>query len=80
MEIFAPNTSTEEVGILQERLKEFGFYQGSVTSVFDQATQDAVKKFQEDNSLVVDGLVGLMTLHALGLLEIGLINFNENQG
>ncbi len=76
MESFIPGTSTEEIKRLQERLQEFGFYQGSITSNLDQATQEAIKTCQETNGLAADGVVGLMTLHALDLLELGLVDIS----
>jgi L,D-transpeptidase ErfK/SrfK len=74
MEIFMPDTSSEAIKSLQERLQELGFYQGLISSNFDQATQDAVKRCQEVNGLAADGIVGLMTLHSLDLMELGLVN------
>ena len=76
MESFIPGTSSEGIKHLQERLQEFGFYQGALTGNFDQATEDAIKNFQEANGLAVDGIGGLMTLHALDLLELGLIDIS----
>jgi N-acetylmuramoyl-L-alanine amidase len=74
MERFIPDTTSEEIKRLQTRLSEFGFYNSSITGSFDSATQEAVKKFQEVNGLAVDGIVGLMTLHALDLLDLGLVD------
>ncbi|MBG1266845.1 peptidoglycan-binding domain-containing protein [Nostoc sp. WHI] len=76
MESFTPGTSSEGIKHLQERLQEFGFYQKAFTGNFDQTTQDAIKEFQEANGLAVDGIVGLMTLHALDLLELGLVDIS----
>lgn len=74
MENFIPDTSSEAIKKLQERLQEFGFYQGSITGNLDQLTQDAIKRCQEVNGLAVDGFVGHMTLHVLDLIELGLVN------
>jgi peptidoglycan hydrolase-like protein with peptidoglycan-binding domain len=74
MENFMPDTSSDAIKKLQERLQGFGFYQGLINGNFDQSTQDAVKKCQEVNGLAVDGIVGLMTLHVLDLMELGLVN------
>jgi peptidoglycan hydrolase-like protein with peptidoglycan-binding domain len=76
MESFISGTSTEGIKRLQERLQEFGFYQGLITGNLDEATQDAINNFQEANGLAVDGTVGLMTLHALDLLELGLVDID----
>ncbi|MEP0914747.1 peptidoglycan-binding protein [Leptolyngbya sp. GB1-A1] len=72
MELFTPETSSEEIKRLQERLQEFGYYQGEFTNTLDGATQEALTNFQEANGLAADGTVGLMTLNALGLLELGI--------
>lgn len=50
-----------EVKALQERLKELGYYTGSISSVYDSATTSAVKSFQKANSLSVDGAAGINT-------------------
>ena len=62
-------SSGEDVKRLQERLKEFGFYDGEISGDFDEKTLASVKNFQEKEGLADDGFVGIMTLHALDLLE-----------
>jgi N-acetylmuramoyl-L-alanine amidase len=56
-----------EVELLQERLKEFGFYTNDVSGEFDEYTETSVKDFQADRKLAVDGIVGLITRHHLDL-------------
>jgi N-acetylmuramoyl-L-alanine amidase len=70
MENLASGSSGEDVKRLQQRLKEFGFYEGEINGEFDEATEAAVKKFQKDEGLVADGIVALMTLHELGLQDV----------
>lgn len=72
MELFTLGTSSKDIKRLQERLQEFGYYQGEFTSTLDEATQNSLTNFQEANGLAADGTVGLITLNALGLLELGL--------
>ncbi len=43
---------------LQERLAQEGYYRGDVTGVFDDATAEAVRAYQETHQLDVDGVVG----------------------
>ncbi|MBG1261906.1 peptidoglycan-binding protein [Nostoc commune] len=50
---------------LQQKLKTAGFYQSSVTQVYDVSTQDAVRRFQKAAGLPVDGIVGANTLQKL---------------
>ncbi|AVH70750.1 peptidoglycan-binding domain-containing protein [Nostoc sp. 'Lobaria pulmonaria (5183) cyanobiont'] len=50
---------------LQQNLKTAGFYQASVTQVYDVSTQEAVQRFQKAAGLPVDGIVGGSTLQKL---------------
>ncbi|MBN3909028.1 MAG: peptidoglycan-binding protein [Nostoc sp. NMS1] len=50
---------------LQQKLKTAGFYQASVTQVYDVSTQEAVRRFQKAAGLPVDGIVGASTLQKL---------------
>ena len=58
-------TGSNEVRALQKRLKELGWYKGSVDGDFGPATQEAVKAFQKANGLKVDGKAGTKTLEKL---------------
>ena len=60
-----PGNTGDEVGRIQARLIELGFYTGSVTNKYDSATQSAVKNFQKKNGLTADGVVGESTYEAL---------------
>ena len=50
---------------LQQDLQRAGFYQASVTQVYDIKTEDAVKRFQKAASIDVDGVAGPSTLQQL---------------
>lgn len=50
---------------LQQKLKTAGFYQASVSQVYDASTQEAVRRFQKSAGLPVDGIVGTSTLQKL---------------
>jgi len=54
-----------EVKKLQTRLKELGYYKGSVDSDYGTGTETAVKNFQQQNGLYVDGVAGANTLSKL---------------
>lgn len=69
MENLELGSSGEDVKRLQERLKEFGFYDGEITGEFDEKTKESVIAFQESEGLAADGFVGIMTMHELDLLE-----------
>jgi N-acetylmuramoyl-L-alanine amidase len=57
----------ETVKQIQTRLKDWGYYSGSVDGIYGSRTEAAVKKFQKTNGLAVDGRTGPATLEALGL-------------
>jgi len=60
-------SSGEQVRTLQSKLKQWGYYSGSVDGVFGSQTQEAVKYFQRRNGLTADGIVGSATAAALGM-------------
>jgi len=53
-----------QVSVLQESLAAAGF-SGGASGLFDEATQDAVRRFQQAKGLTVDGIVGSQTRAAL---------------
>ena len=57
----------ETVRKIQQRLKQWGYYSGSVDGVFGSQTLAAVKSFQRKNGLTADGIVGEKTAVALGI-------------
>ncbi len=57
----------DEVKEVQRRLKQWGYYTGSVDGVFGAATKKAVVAFQKKNGLTADGVVGKSTYAALGM-------------
>lgn len=52
---------------MQQKLKNWGYYTGSVDGIFGAKTLSAVKYFQRRNNLVVDGIAGPKTLSAMGI-------------
>ncbi len=60
-------SSGEEVRQIQQKLKNWGYYNGSVDGKFGSKTQEAVRKFQKANNLKVDGIAGEKTLAAMGI-------------
>ncbi len=55
----------DEVKTLQRRLKELGYYTGSIDGVFGDGTEQAVKAFQQASGLTADGKVGRQTSGSL---------------
>lgn len=57
----------EEVKKIQTKLKNWGYYTGSVDGVYGWQTENAVRSFQKKNGLKVDGVAGTQTLNAMGI-------------
>ena len=57
-----------EVRTIQDKLKRWGYYTGSVDGIYGSQTVSAVKKFQQKNGLTVDGIAGTKTLNAMGIM------------
>lgn len=60
-------SSGSEVTQIQTKLKNWGYYKGSVDGIFGSETQKAVRLFQKKNNLTVDGIAGSATLAAMGI-------------
>jgi peptidoglycan hydrolase-like protein with peptidoglycan-binding domain len=56
-----PGDSADDIRIMQDRLRELGYFSGSSTGYYGSITLNAVKMFQEGNGLVVDGKAGKNT-------------------
>ena len=74
-----PNYAVEEFSVgdkgwqvteLQNTLKSLGYYTAAPSGVYDTATQNAVKKFQTEHKLTVDGVAGKKTMRLLNLLAV----------
>jgi len=53
--------SGPEVGRIQQRLQQLGFYFGPINNFFDANTQQAVLQFQQANNITANGRVGPTT-------------------
>lgn len=53
--------TSDEIKTIQERLKKLGYFSGKCDGKFTKATASAVRDFQSDNGLDVDGNVGPAT-------------------
>lgn len=60
-------SSGNEVKQIQTKLKNWGYYNGTIDGVYGSKTTSAVKKFQKSNGLTVDGIAGTATLKAMGI-------------
>ncbi|HAG85695.1 MAG TPA: hypothetical protein DCL61_32300 [Cyanobacteria bacterium UBA12227] len=64
-EIFRQGDSGVEVTEIQKRLQELNYFNRQPTGYFGQVTEDAVIRFQQDQGLAPDGIVGQSTKAAL---------------
>ncbi|MBR6773118.1 MAG: spore cortex-lytic enzyme [Clostridia bacterium] len=59
--------TTANIRMVQSRLSTLGYYTYKVDGIWGSRTLRAVKNFQRDYGLVVDGIVGARTEKALGI-------------
>lgn len=65
---------------LQTMLKKLNYYYGSITGSFGSLTKQAVRKFQDDNKLTVDGVAGPATINKLRTLTGGSADSGSSSG
>ena len=65
--VMAWGSRGDEVMRIQRRLKQWGYYDGTVDGVFGEDTYQAVVLFQKRNGLKADGAVGQATAKAMGV-------------
>lgn len=65
-------SSGKEVTAIQERLKERGLFNDSVTGYYGEKTRQAVLRFQKQQGISQTGTAGPVTLRALGI-SIGAV-------
>jgi peptidoglycan hydrolase-like protein with peptidoglycan-binding domain len=63
--VLRPGDRSPDVRFLQERLRDEGLYVGPIDGFFDSETEAAVRQFQRQRRLGVDGIVGSSTLAEL---------------
>ena len=80
-DLYKKGASGQTVREIQTRLKNWGYYSGSVDGIYGSGTEEAVKKFQKKNGLDADGQAGNKTLAALGINpNSGSSGGGENSG
>ena len=62
-------SSASDLKLVQQKLKNWGYYTGAVDGIYGSKTKSAVRLFQKRNGLVVDGIVGNKTLSAMGISQ-----------
>lgn len=61
------SNSKETNKAAQQKLKDLGYYSGEVDGSFGKLSKSALKAFQKDNGLTVDGSLGPKSKAALGI-------------
>ncbi|MBR3325000.1 MAG: spore cortex-lytic enzyme [Clostridia bacterium] len=70
----------DEVKQIQTKLKNWGYYNGSIDGVYGSGTLSAVKSFQKKNGLTVDGVAGTKTLQAMGIYSSSSSSSSSSSG
>lgn len=65
--VIKQGSTGSQVKTIQTKLKNWGYYTGSVDGIFGSQTAAAVKYFQRKNGLTADGIVGSKTAAAMGI-------------
>lgn len=58
---------SQRVVTVQQRLQDWGFFNGNINGYFDPATRDAVAQFQQESGIIPTGFVNFETWQALRL-------------
>ena len=66
-EVLKNGSTGAQVKTVQTKLKNWGYYTGSVDGIYGPKTVAAVKYFQRVNGLTQDGIVGAKTAAAMGI-------------
>ncbi len=65
--VYKYGSSGQTVKTIQQKLKNWGYYTGSVDGIYGSQTRSAVRYFQSRNGLSADGIVGSKTAAAMGI-------------
>lgn len=71
-------TRGQDVIAVQNKLKQWGYYKGSIDGVYGSNTYNAVLRFQRKNGLKADGVVGRQTKKALGISDGKRATYNKD--
>lgn len=69
-----------DVKTVQDKLRRWGYYTGSVDGIYGPKTKEAVKYFQRKNGLTADGIVGKKTFETLGMMEQANTGGSQSSG
>ena len=72
-----PGASSYYVRLLQACLNYLGYNSGSADGIYGTKTKSAIKSFQRNNGLTVDGIAGEMTWR---YIDIRVDTYSETHG
>lgn len=61
------SSNAKDIKLVQQKLKNWGYYTGAVDGIYGSKTKAAVVLFQKRNKLTADGIIGAKTLSAMGI-------------
>lgn len=70
MENLYVGSSGEDVKKLQQKLQEMDLYHKEIDGLYGQGVEQAVREFQYSQGFAIDGVAGISTLIALGLMTV----------
>lgn len=78
--VLKQGSSGATVKTMQTKLINWGYLTGNSDGIFGSKTKAAVVKFQRNNGLTADGIVGTKTAQAMGLKLSGSSSSGNNSG
>lgn len=69
--------TSSENKVIQQKLKNLGYYTGNIDGILGPLSLSAIKRFQKDNGLVVDGIVGPKTAAKLGISSSSTVSSSD---
>jgi len=69
--VYRKGASGTTVRQIQQKLRQWGYYDGAVDGIYGSETTEAVRYFQKKNGLTADGVCGRATLQAMGIATGG---------
>jgi len=72
--------STATIRSAQQQLKDGGYYAGTIDGIDGPSTHEAIRRYQRDHHLAVNGDLDRETRHRLGVSDTGEANRSADNG